>query len=64
LDVRAVRSYLDDPNLQQGWTKKSVKKLINVVWELRKYAKEEFIEEKVDTDIRRIENRCNALFKK
>ena len=63
LDVRAVRTYLEDPSLKDGWTKKSVKKLINVVWELRKHAREEFIEEKVDTEIKRIEAKCNELFK-
>ena len=63
LDVRAVRNYLEDPQLRNGWTKKNVKKLVNVVWELRKRAKEEFIEEKVDTDISRIEARCHSLFK-
>ena len=63
LDVRAVRTYLEDPSLKDGWTKKSVKKLINVVWELRKHAREEFIEEKVDTEIKRMEAKCNELFK-
>ena len=62
LDIRAVRNYLEDP--LNGWTKKSVKKLLNVVHELRKRAKEEFIEEKVDTDISKIEARCHSLFKK
>ena len=64
IDVRAVRNYIEDKQLESNWTKNNVNKLSNVVWELKKLAKEEFIEEKVEIDLKKIEIRCKQLYRK